>query len=199
MSVSLRVRKQIALREAEVTFAQEISPALSQLGKTLAERVRSKMREDTGAEKRNVRSKVSGSSFRKVLVVYGDKPQTFVDENGRRAGARIPPYKRGSALFKWVGRKGIGRGEINAAREQAQRRSLRRRPDISQAGFDRVGARGARKVQERIAFLIARKIARRGIPARKPFERTSRDSQQLIQATIDGAINKAVQRLNSKS
>lgn len=196
---SLRARARLALREAETVFAQEVGAAFTQLGRDLAERVRSKMREDTGAEKRNVRSRVTGSGFRKALVVYGDKAQTHVDEYGRRAGAKMPPWRRGSVLFKWVGRKGIGAGEIAAAREQGQRRSLRRRPGISQAGFDRAGARGANKVQERISFLIARKIARRGIPAGKPFERTKQESAQLIRAAADGAISKGVERLNRKA
>lgn len=197
MSVSLRVRKAIALREAEATFAQEVGPAISNLGDELRERVRAKSRKDTGKGRLNVKKRVTGSGYRKRLEISGNLPQHQLDEFGRRPGAGLPPWRRGSLLFKWVGRKGLGRESIGAAREAAQRRSLRRRPDISQEGFDRAGQRAANKVQERISFLVARKINRRGIPALKPFERTRAESQQLIASTMNEAFNKATRRLNS--
>jgi hypothetical protein len=103
--IRVNVTQQTALREAELVFAQEIRSALQIVKAKLIGDVREKMREDTGAEKRNVKGKVSGSLFRLTLEIYGDKPQTLVDEFGRKPGAKMPPFKKGSLLFGWVGRK----------------------------------------------------------------------------------------------
>lgn len=105
MSITTKTVTRVAIREAEVVFAQEMADELRTLGKTLQGSVREKMRFDLGAERKNVRRKVTGSMFRKTLTVSGDLPQTLVDEFGRRAGAKMPPWSDGTPLFGWVGRK----------------------------------------------------------------------------------------------
>lgn len=178
--MNVRVRKQLALREAEIVFAQEVSPALSGLGDELRERVRSKMREDTGEAKRKVKKRVTGSGYRRRLLVTGELPQHVVDEQGRRPGRRfvrlkqmrsktgkeftrkvvlytgMPPSGPGSNLDAWAKRRGITN-----------------------------------------TFLLARKIARDGIAARRPFERTKEESLRFIRDSIDAAIGQAVKRLNA--
>ncbi len=181
--------------DAASVFAEELNSSLNTLGKKLEARVRAKMREDTGKEKRNVKSKVGGSRRSPVLTVSGDTPQTLVDEYGRGAGARPPPSGPGSLLYKWVGRKGM----VGASDARTRKRTSRfeRRTVDRQTGRRRTSAQSAAKRQATIAFLVARKIARTGIPARKPFERTFDESQVLIQSTIDGAVTRALRRINS--
>lgn len=192
MSVSLRARARIALREGELVFAQEIRSGLRTLGETLASRVRAKMREDTGEEKKNVRASIKGASFRLTLIVSGDKPQTLVDEYGRKAGAKLPPYKRGSNLYKWAERKGMFAGTGRAPLLASQARALGQiQGRGAAAGFNERNI----KRNESTAFLIARKIARDGIPARKPFERTAKESERLIQQKIDESIARGARRL----
>lgn len=194
--MSVRVKRQIALRQAELIFAQEIRPALNKLGDELRERVRSRMREDTGREKAGVKKRIRGSSYRLSLEVYGDTPQALVDERGRRAGAKLPPFKRGSALYKWVGRKGLADSTRGLAKLSVFKRDLFNQR-VSAETITRRANRAANRAQEAVAFLVARKIARDGIPARKPFERTKEESHSFIRESCDAAINRAVERLNA--
>ena len=194
--MNVRARAQLALREAEIALAQEVGPAVTKLGDELVERVRSKMREDTGQGKRRVKKKVTGTGFRKRLSIIGDSPQAFVEEYGRKPGGKLPPFKRGSALFKWVGRKGLANSSRGLAKLAVYKRDLFNKR-ISEKTIERRATRAANRAQETIAYLVARKIARDGIPARKPFERTRRESEGFIRDTIDAAIDRAVERLNA--
>jgi hypothetical protein len=186
--MNIRVKKQLAIREAEIVFAQEIDAAIDDLKKDIIPSVREKMREDTGAEKRNVKSKITGSGFRKRLTIYGDKPQTVVDEYGRRPGAKMPPWRKGSPLYKWAERKGLLNKPV-----------LARRSDIKAV----LGKKGIEddnrriKRNESISFLIARKIAKKGIKANRPFARTEKEKLPFIVRRLNQAVSKGAKRLNS--
>lgn len=193
-----------------MVFAQEFRPALNKLGGQITNRVRSKMREDRGKEKANVRQRVTGSSYRLKLVVYGDLDQTRVDEEGRKKGrpySRLggkrglisytgtPPWRRGSELYAWVGRKGF----VGATMLETKRRTVRfeRRTFDRKEGKLRTRAQSAQQRQESIAYLIARKIARDGLPARKPFERTAEEAQGFVRLTIEAAVRSSLRRLDA--
>lgn len=208
--ISTRAQARLFLREAEVVFAQEFRPALGKLGTQITGRVRSKMREDRGREKANVRHRITGSSYRLKLVVYGDLEQTRVDEEGRQkgrpysrlAGKRgvisytgMPPWKRGSELYAWVGRKGF----VGATLLKTQRRTVRfeRRTFNRKEGKLRTRSQSAQQRQESIAYLIARKIARDGIKPRKPFERTAEEARGFVRLTIEAAVRSSLKRLDA--
>lgn len=213
-----RATARLAAREAEIVFAQEVRAGLGELGRELVERIRDKMREDEGKEKKNVRPRITGSGYRLRLIVFGDLPQTSVDEYGRRKGTPIvrevrmrstrgkeftrrvqsytglPPYRRGTSLYKWAERHGFFSGAGQAPLLASQARALGQL-----LGRDGLSEFRGSQVQrnESTAFLLARKIARDGIPARRPFERTAEESQGLIRRSIDESIGKAVERLNA--
>jgi hypothetical protein len=216
--IRTRVTVQLATREAEVVFAQEVRAGLGELGRELTGRIRDKMREDEGREKKNVRPRITGSGYRLRLVVFGDLPQTFVDEYGRRKGTPVvravrmrsprgkeftrrvqsytglPPYKRGTPLYKWAERHGFFSGVGQAPLLASQARALGQL--LGREGLAEFRGNQVQRNESR-AFLLARKIARDGIPARRPFERTAEESQQLIRTSIDESIGKAVERLNA--
>lgn len=208
--VTTRAHARLLLREAEVVFAQEFRPALGKLGTQITSRVRSKMREDRGREKANVRQRVTGSSYRLKLVVYGDLPQTRVDEEGRKPGrpysrlsgqrgrvsyTGMPPWRRGSELYAWVGRKGfVGATVLDTGRRTAR---FERRTFDRKEGQLRTRTQSAQKRQESIAYLIALKIARDGIPARKPFERTAEEARGFTRLTIEAAVRSSLRRLDA--
>ncbi|HEX8288040.1 MAG TPA: hypothetical protein VF556_08595 [Pyrinomonadaceae bacterium] len=195
--MNIRVKKQLAIREAEIVFAQEIDTAIDDLKKDIIPSIQAKMREDTGAEKKNVKSKISGSGFRKLLTIYGDKPQTVVDEYGRRAGAKMPPWRKGSPLYKWVGRHiPIDRENVKKTNRLAFASRLSDRKRFV-AGRTRRNIRHSIEAkQESISFLIARKIAKQGIKANRPFARTEKEKLPFIARRLNRAIARGAERLN---
>lgn len=193
--ISTRAKGRLALREAQIVFSQEVRPALDKLGARIISRVRSKMRLSSGRERRNVSDRIRGSSYRLKLVISGDLPQTLVDEEGRRKGAKLAPWKQGSELYAWVGRRGF----VGASNLETRRRTFR----FEQRTFDRsegklrTRTQSAVRRQESIAFLIARKNSREGIHARRPFERTAEEARVFVRLSLEDAFRKAVARLNA--
>lgn len=59
-----------------------------------------RMRDDTGAERENLKSFTIGGDA-PALVVYGDLVQTWVDEFGLEPGT-FPPFRPDSNLWNWV-------------------------------------------------------------------------------------------------
>lgn len=92
--------------------------------------------------------------------VYSTSPYASVIEWGRRPGARMPPVK---AIAAWVARKGLVSGRTQSDREGAA------------AG---------------LAFAIARKIARQGLPAKRVLERARQRFLPLIVADVRDALRK---------
>lgn len=171
--ITMRVeseRTKLGVSTLPRAIGQELRPALEHLGRTLQEDVRGGMRKDRGAERRNVKRRVTGTLARRRLLVWGDLAQTRVDEEGRARGARMPPHGKGAPLFAWVGRKGL---------------------------VDRIaGRKGSRASrQQSAAFVVARGIARKGIPARRPFARALERNRSLIYRTVSAAVNRAGREL----
>jgi hypothetical protein len=174
-----RIKTQLATRAAEIVFAQEMRSSLQTVKKTLISRIRAKMREDRGDEKRNVKGVVTGSGFRLRLEVYGDQPQTIVDERGRRPGVRR------EKLAKFKSKKG----------KEFSRRI------VYYSGMPPTGAgsplrRWAKKRGYKSLFALAMKIARDGIKPNKPFERTEKESLKDVLAEFNSALARGTARLN---
>lgn len=92
---------------------------------------------------------------------HSTAPYAAIIEWGRRPGARMPPVR---LIAAWLARKGFvkGVGSKRFATESQHRRLLS------------------------VAFVVARAIARRGLPARLIFTRAGR--------VVDGAVREAVAR-----
>lgn len=171
---------QVIRRQSELIFQKEMRAAAQELKQNLIPKVREKMREFEGKEKRNVRGRVIGNGFRLRVEIYGTLPQTFVDENGRKKGKPItktiqrrsktgkifsqtvhtfdnmPPFGKGSALARWAKKK----------------------------GFSNV-------------YLLARKIARDGIKPGRPFARTKAENRKLAKRVLARAFARANSRLSN--
>ena len=94
-------------------------------------------------------------------VVASRVPYARYVEFGRRAGGRMPPWREGSSLYRWVAHK-LGP------------------PD----GYT-----------ESVSFLVARAIARRGIPGRRMFARAFEDNQSRIEGRIRELLDDIARRV----
>jgi hypothetical protein len=117
-------------------------------------------------------------------VAYNFAPYAPIIELGRRPGAKMPPI---DPIIEWVKRKGIGRQQgpvgsresmIGPGKGRSGPKQLVRRA-ISPAKLSDRAARG-------IAFVIARAIARRGMPAHMIIARAAE--------VIDGHVHAELQR-----
>lgn len=192
--MNIYLKSYVARREAETVFEQEIRAELQGVKKRLITGIRSRMREDLGDEKRNVSGKVSGAGYRLSLVVSGDLPQTLVDEYSRPAGSKMPPWGPGTKLFGWVGRHfPLGASSLATKKHTSkfERRTRNRKTKVLRTSGQSLKAR-----QASLSFLVARKIARDGIPAKQPFQKTIDAERQSIGQDVENAIARGVDRLN---
>ncbi len=94
-------------------------------------------------------------------VVASRTPYARYVEFGRRPGGRIPPWREGSSLYRWVVHKlDPPDGHI-----------------------------------ERVSFLVARAIARRGIPGRRMFARAFEENQSRIEGRIRELLDEIARRI----
>ncbi len=108
-------------------------------------------------------------------VLYNSAPHAPIIELGRRAGGRQPPI---SVIADWVIRKGLFNTRVTKKignRIITKTRRARRTPDLM---------RRARSV----AYVIARAIAHRGLPAHRILEIASKEIDVLIRAELQKAI-----------
>jgi bacteriophage HK97-gp10 putative tail-component len=92
-------------------------------------------------------------------VIFNDAPYAAIIENGRRPGSRPPPS---DVIFKWLEQK--LRGQVKNRR-------------------DRV------KAAKGMAFVIARAIGKRGLPAHRVMARTRVRLNRLVQAEVAGVLS----------
>ncbi|MCE2453353.1 MAG: HK97 gp10 family phage protein [Nitrospinae bacterium] len=95
-------------------------------------------------------------------VVASRTPYARYVEFGRRAGGRMPPWREGTSLYRWVAHKlGPPDGSI-----------------------------------ERVSFLVARSIARHGIPGRRMFAHAFEDNQSRIDRRIRELVDEIARRVS---
>lgn len=107
-------------------------------------------------------------------VAYNSSPHAPIIEDGRRAGARMPPL---GVILEWVKRKKIGaevKGPVQAFSGPRQRGGKNR--------SDR--ARAVENQQHWIALQIARKIKARGLPAHHILRLASDKLEVLIRGEL---------------
>lgn len=114
---------------------------------------------DTGEYRRRFAATVTGLQ----LSIYNTDPKAPIIEDGRRAGARMPPV---NALIPWVKRKGLGRkGRLKKLGDQALRG---------------------------VAWAVARSIAKRGLRAHHVFRGAGAEIDRIVRAEVAGAVNRAL-------
>jgi hypothetical protein len=99
-------------------------------------------------------------------TVYNSAPHAPIVEGGRRPGSRMPPL---DLIAEWVRRKGVG-VQVGPVRRG------RSRPEVDVRG---------------LAFVVARAIARRGLPAHRIFARLERQLTPVVQHAIADAAGGA--------
>jgi len=158
----------------------EVRGALNSESKVLAAEVKRNMRYDLGDERKSVERKVIGRSGFFSMAVWSTKIQALIDEYGRRPGAKMPPWRAGSALFGWVVRHGLV--ERILGKRKASRTGAKQGPGLW---------------EQAASFIVARSIARKGIKARKPFERAMNTRRGFIIAEVNAAVSRAVGKFNN--
>lgn len=200
------------LKKGVEYLADELRRAGNRIGPYLQAKVRIKQRLDTGQERRRTVYRVGGRGTNVTISVYNTVVQALVDETGAKWGGSMPPYRAGSKLFAWVLRKGIARSFSGSERKYIAtfyrtqaRRAGAGQEEARQAG--RAGLKDALNEQdrqaERVSFLIARSISRRGLPRpgdplRKPFETTRKEERGAVIAMTNAAVVRAVNRMNNE-
>lgn len=193
ISYKVRVEAEGLLRAPEI-YGFYIRRHLEKLGLELQADVRGEQREDTGAERRATTYRIKESSrggLSFVLRVSNPTIQAAVDETG--AKPHFPPYKKGSKLFKWVQRKGLGSPLLIG-----QRRAL---GQLLGAKAAKAEGEASDKRQERVSFLIARAQSRRGLPRPgdwlvAPFKTVEAHKRDYIQASFQIPFLLATKRIN---
>lgn len=182
--------------QAPEVYAFYIRRHLEKLGDSLREEIRSEQRRDTGQEqsrtKYEVKTLKGGLSFR--LIVFNSVIQAFVDETGARP--HFPPWRRGSKLYSWVRRRGLAdETQVSFTTGGATQPVLDRKgaPKVIKAETDEI---------ERVSFLVARAISRRGLPRpgdplRAPFKDVYSNRKQLIAGSFTLPFALATARINA--
>lgn len=225
----LRLRAKIrgkGLETAPKILTDAIVGGLEGLGKILIPAVTGRMRLFTGAERRNVSTRITGRGINRSLEVFGTLVQTFIDELGLPPGT-FPPWDTNTLLFRYVRRQGlVGRPtterhyagvrrrarKVIHVRQSANARRGRRYRQRAQDDLKRpLARRSAKQVRElrknarrrardnstrRLAFLVARAIFERGITANKPFARTLEAYRARIIREVANAFIRAVNKIN---
>lgn len=117
------------------------------------------------------------------VVLYNFAPHAPVIERGRRPNGRMPPV---DVIAAWVRRKGIGSTFVGPVRQAVRATSALggRKKTVG-------GRKGAVAAQQRgIAFLIARKIAKRGLPAHHIMDRTVEQLTPIVEKAIEEALGR---------
>lgn len=182
--------------QAPEVYAFYIRRHLDKLGDALREEIRSEQRQDTGQERSRTQYKVTtirgGMSFR--LLVFNSVVQALVDETGARP--HFPPYRKGSKLYAWVRRHGLA-DETQVSFTTGGH---------TQPVLDRKGAPKVIKAEpdeiERVSFLVARAISRRGLPRpgdvlRAPFKDVYSNRRDLIARSFTTPFALATARINA--
>ncbi len=98
-------------------------------------------------------------------TLYNDAPHAIFVENGRKAGSKFPPL---SVIVDWVILKGLVKGTARKTRHSASTNQL--------------------KEAARIAFVIARAIAKRGMRGHHIMEKTRDRLNPAVKDAIIAAL-----------
>lgn len=161
------------LARAGADLDRKLRSAAFQAGARVQAEVVSRTPVDLGTARNDIALDVFGTGLGITARVAGHMEYLATLEFGRKPGKRPPPYE---SLLPWV-----------------------KRHPAAPAGFlTAKGNRSNRKppTDESRAFLIARAIGRRGLPAHHMFEEGLNVSEPFIRDTFEDAIRDLVRGLN---
>lgn len=185
------------LAETALAFFESIKEEVRQ---AVHDRMRDGGAHEGEKERDNLRALTIGGDF-PSLRVYGDLVQTFVDEFGLQPRRAFPPWKKGTDLYDWTLRHGLGQ---DTERGEARFLSSREARAIGQMLGRGAAAEHNRAVErhiESVAFLIARAIYNRGLPRpgdflHEPFAATFEEFLPRVQAGLEEACFRAADIVN---
>lgn len=180
------------LERGSILLALALRTEAERQATRLEGQVKIRQRMATGEERRKTTSRITQKETYLKLRVYNPSIQAAVDETG--AVPHFPPYKRGSKLFKWVERKGLGGHVLTIAQARGLGQHLGK-------GAAKEYRDEQARITERVSFLIARAQSRRGLPRpgdplRKPFEATTISERRNIYEGFKAAIYRGVNSIN---
>jgi hypothetical protein len=185
------------LAETALQFFQSIEA-------DVREAVRGRMR-DGGAhegekERDNLASTTIGGDS-PSLRVYGTLVQTFVDEFGLQPQRAFPPWRKGSPLYEWALRHGIGQDTERGEARFLTPSEARAAGQFLGAGTAKAHREGVERQVETAAFLIARAIYTRGLPRpndpiREPFAQTFEEFLPEVRRGLEEACFRAADIVN---
>jgi len=184
----------------------ELRRALTETGAKVEELLAPKMPVNTGQLRGSLHSVVTGRS----VVTGTPVVQGVIMEHGRKPGARRPPL---GPIALWVLRKirphvltySITTGK--AAKVLGPSASAKAGLKKIAAGMSKkdkakivraMGRAAATKAAERLAFVIARSIAKKGIKARHMFESTTPEAAKWAKIYLDAAAARIAAALGGK-
>lgn len=116
-------------------------------------------------------------------VLYNFAPHASIIERGRRPGQKMPPV---NLIQEWVRRHNLGSSFVGPVQ-----RAVRVRSQLGGKARSVGGRKGAVEAQQRqIAWLIARAIARRGMPAHHILDRTVEQLTPIVEKKIAEALGR---------
>lgn len=163
MPVELRRKDGLKWTQAESTIGDIIRRGFKPLGSRLADFIRARGPQDTRKFVNSVGFRISGRGLRTRMIVYASDAKAEWVEKGREAGKQ-PPLEN---VLSWVRRKGLGARvfSIKTRRPIARyQRPIRTRRELNGKQVILKGRRALIERQWGIAFVIARKIGRVGLP-----------------------------------
>lgn len=114
--------------------------------------------------------------------LYNSTVQASILEDGRRPGYGVS-WEGQAALRVWVHHHGLDRQEAKIQRYKLLPKREGGRPSTRLSMRDRTEA-----ARDSIAFLIARAIKARGLPAKRVLARSKGLLTQLFQRTVEGVL-----------
>jgi hypothetical protein len=220
----LVAHKDTGLRAASRILAKELRGGLIAVGTQLVKSSRVRMRKDSGDTQRSLRSIIEGQGLNLSLDVSSDLVQAFVDAYGLHRGI-FPPYKPGTRIYSWAGRKISGGLEVrgttnkipllrvratphgpalpkhrNVRRFKASKiRTIRNSEGLLQQ-VRPVGPPARNKTQNakirKLAFLIARAIYRRGLKGSQWNIKALQVNERYIVNQLQNALYRATNVIN---
>ena len=114
--------------------------------------------------------------------LYNSTVQASIIEDGRRPGTGVS-WEGLTSLRVWVHHHGLDRAEAKIQRYKLLPKKEGGRPSARLSMRDRTEA-----ARDSIAFLIARAIKARGLPAKRILARSKGLLTQLFQRTVEGVL-----------
>jgi len=210
LNFRITANKTAGLKNAPAILAKNLRGGLETVGKRLRTSAQGKMRKDTGEEQKSLKISVTGDKVNWNLLVYSTLVQAFVDAYGLRRGV-FPPFRVNSKLYKWVQRRFGNKppkavatvGTPHGPRVIKKKRKIKilkrlnrphRQPTKSLSHKKRTGAKT--NDVKRVAFLVARAIFTRGVPATNWPNKTLQSNKQMIVREMSNALQRAANEIN---